>query len=145
MNTTNDQMQNIKKSYENVVKSVKGFIRFIENKSRKTSNINNYSKFMIQTVSKLYQELYDICPELEKQYPDIKNGKDLNKVLTTLYETTTIPKLQPFLFLLNLLKVVFTTFISEIEKYTQILMTKELIENFTSLEEDSLFEYDELS
>lgn len=92
---------------------------------------------MIKRVSDLYQELYDICPELQKQHPAIKDGKQLNNLLTTLYGATTLPKLQSFLFLLDLLKDVFTSFINEIEKLNNLLISKEIIENSKRIVQDS--------
>lgn len=150
-------LENVKKSYESVIKSVNSFLNIIKDKQRKTSNINGFAKNMINTVSDLFQELYDICPELQQQHPAIQDGKQLNNILTSLYEATTLPKLQSFLFLLDLLKVVFTSFINEIEKSNNLLTSKEIIEKskkiidetemlqkkIDHIDDESLFEYDQ--
>jgi hypothetical protein len=106
----------IDEAFERMVKRIHDFLQTIAQYKRKTSTINSAAFSMIQFVSNLYQELYDLSDEIKHSNPEIKDGKTLKNLLREMYDQSTLPNMTQFMFLVDLLKVIMLNFINELKR-----------------------------
>jgi hypothetical protein len=92
------------------------FFKKIQNGKRKTSAINDFAVGMINYVSKLYQQLYNLSDYIQQANPTIQDGSTLKSLLSDVYEQTTLPQISQFMFLIDLLKAIMSSFLTDIKK-----------------------------
>jgi hypothetical protein len=110
----NRVVEGLKQSLEDVMIIALRFTTSISSKSRKTPTINLWATALIDCIADLYTDLYNISESIRRKSPTIKDGTTLRTILMSMYERTTLKRMEEFVFFLDLIKVVMSTFIEEL-------------------------------
>lgn len=112
--------------------SISSLYKKVKNRKKKSEKLNEEFNSLCEAVGNLYQVLYEKSEKLQENSQDIVNGNLLKETLQDVYKGLTLSKIDRFFCILNLMKVVFTSFLETIKN----IEDEKIVNAFDNLEKE---------